>query len=222
MADYFSIPYTSDLDPRDRSSSEKTSFSYKASTNIHPATALELALKSVFVSEPTDNHFSDIPKPICNKAFNISSAISSSCTLDNYPIQKRGSASKPETKMPEYLDSEDDFDMDFGSSYKSSLKSSFSSRGFAKRVSCSNPRRVSFSIDSSRVLYIPSNNILKQVEKARGVASISKPSSSCSARVSDPGFPSEVLNPSCSLTSIFLSNGNLHTLSTCPLSDLEE
>ncbi|PVU87462.1 hypothetical protein BB559_006041 [Furculomyces boomerangus] len=69
-------------------------------------------------------------------------------------------------------------------------------------------RKVSFSTEATQVLYIPSNNTLKQVEKAREKVSSSFPQ--------NPSIPEEVLDPACSLTSIFMHRGNLHSFSTSP------
>ncbi|OLY79004.1 hypothetical protein AYI68_g6253 [Smittium mucronatum] len=62
-------------------------------------------------------------------------------------------------------------------------------------------RKVSFSPVDDDFVYIPSNNMLKQVEKAR----------SCSDRSS---LPDDLRD--CSLTSIFLHGGSLLSLSKSP------
>ncbi|OMH86310.1 hypothetical protein AX774_g202 [Zancudomyces culisetae] len=74
-------------------------------------------------------------------------------------------------------------------------------------------RRVAFSVENSQILYIPSNNVLKQVERARG--------NSMSVENDSPeGMPSELLDPDCPLTSIFLHKGNLLSISPGTSSDL--
>ncbi|PVV01394.1 hypothetical protein BB560_004189 [Smittium megazygosporum] len=98
------------------------------------------------------------------------------------------------------------------------------------------PRKVSFSFEHSRVLYIPSNNVLKQVEKARSFQSSSFSSppplsslsgSQNSSLPSQPPpppqqqnskkseqFSEEILDPSHALTSIFFCNGNLRSVAS--------
>ncbi|OMJ15897.1 hypothetical protein AYI69_g8039 [Smittium culicis] len=105
--------------------------------------------------------------------------------------------------------------------YKKDSSGSFSSSSISNSNST---RRVSFSQQVSNVMYIPSNNMLKQVEKARTLTSSLQNGNLKSLNLQDNSsnkqpensFPKELLHPDCSLTSIFMHKGNLLTLANSP------
>ncbi|OMJ09372.1 hypothetical protein AYI70_g8845 [Smittium culicis] len=104
---------------------------------------------------------------------------------------------------------------------KKDSSGSFSSSSISNSNST---RRVSFSQQVSNVIYIPSNNVLKQVEKARTLSNSLQHSDLKSLNMRDnsnskqpeSSFPKELLHPDCSLTSIFMHKGNLLTLANSP------